>query len=287
MKCDTPFYVQPKAAFDKVPVPCGRCPNCKKRRVDEWAFRLMQEYKRSTSAYFITFTYNNENVPITENGFMTLDKSHFQEFMKSFRKTQKTKIKYYCAGEYGGQRHRPHYHAIMFNIEDLSALEKAWTKGSIYVGKVTQDSCAYTLKYIDKFTDKKQRHERDDREFEFSLMSKKLGENFLTEEMRKYYKSDVTRLSVKTDLGYEIAIPRYYKKKLFNEYETKFQQKYIDTVMKEQENKELMLWMSQNQGKTEDDYSKFIMSQKAQRWAKFYHHSKHKRNECDSESVQQ
>lgn len=184
MICDTPFWVLPKAAFDKVPVPCGRCPPCKHRRVNSWVFRLEREADTSTSAHFVTITYDTFSVPISENGFMTLKKEDIQNFFKRLRKLTDEKIKYYVVGEYGTQNKRPHYHAIIFNVSDTALYSKAWTLdgrqlGTIHVGKVQSDSIAYTLKYIDKQSFKKN-HNRDDRLPEFPLMSKKLGENFLS-----------------------------------------------------------------------------------------------------------
>lgn len=156
MACDSPFFVTPKGRFSAVPVPCGRCPPCKQRRVNSWVFRLMQEEKRSSSAYFVTLTYDTRFVPISDNGFMTLRKKDYQDFMKRLRKlSPHVSIKYYAAGEYGSKFNRPHYHAIMFNVPDIELFAKAWSLdgiqlGAVHVGSVTGDSIAYTMKYIAK-----------------------------------------------------------------------------------------------------------------------------------------
>ena len=68
----------------------------------------------SSSAYFVTLTYDNNHVPISEHGFPTLCKRDFQLFMKRLRFNTGVKIKYYVAGEYGSTNHRPHYHAVIF-----------------------------------------------------------------------------------------------------------------------------------------------------------------------------
>lgn len=90
----------------EIPVPCGKCPNCVARRISHWSFRLMQEEKQSTSAYFITYTYDTQHVPISKNGFMELRKKDMQDYLKRLRKSQWNKgnvtpLKYYLAGEYG------------------------------------------------------------------------------------------------------------------------------------------------------------------------------------------
>lgn len=51
-----------------VNVPCGKCENCIKRRRMEWSFRLEEEMKHSKTCYFVTITYDNENVPYDKWG---------------------------------------------------------------------------------------------------------------------------------------------------------------------------------------------------------------------------
>lgn len=215
MPCDHPYYV------NDIPVPCGRCPLCKKRRVDSWVFRLLQEDKISTSAYFVTLTYDTRYVPISPNGFMTLRKKDFQDYMKRLRKLcLGSTLKYYAAGEYGSKNHRPHYHAIIFNVPRETFFADAWSLngesiGEIFVGKVSGDSIAYTLKYIDKST-WKCGHARDDREPEFPLMSKGLGSSYLTDDVVSYHKADLSRMYVMRDGGHKSALPRYYRDKIYN-----------------------------------------------------------------------
>lgn len=222
-KCITPFYVTDKFTNDKIPVPCSKCPPCKKRRTSGWSFRLVQEGKRSLSALFVTLTYNTDSVPITNNGFMNLDKTDIQKFMKRLRKLSNQKLKYYVCGEYGTQRMRPHYHLIIFNA-DKEKVERAWSLenkplGQIYIGDVNEASIGYTLKYMTK-KGKIPQHHHDDRLKEFSLMSKGLGANYLTENMIKWHKKDIeNRMHCNIEGGKKIAMPRYYKDKIYNEFE--------------------------------------------------------------------
>lgn len=144
-----PYYLTSKPN-DGLPVPCGKCPACLQRRISGWSFRLMQETKSCTSAYFITLTYDTNTVPISKNGFMDLSKRDVQLFIKRLRKShvayvvnQQKKyletyegisvsdyrdrinravrelpsIRYYVVGEYGGRFKRPHYHVIIYNVD--------------------------------------------------------------------------------------------------------------------------------------------------------------------------
>jgi hypothetical protein len=222
-KCITPFYVKDKFTSEYIPVPCSKCPPCKKRRTSGWSFRLVEEGKRSLSALFVTLTYNTETVPITKNGFMNLDKTDVQKFMKRLRKLSNQKLKYYLCGEYGTQRMRPHYHLIIFN-SDREQVERAWSLdnkplGQIYIGDVNEASIGYTLKYMTK-KGKIPIHYNDDRQKEFSLMSKGLGANYLTQKMIKWHKMDIENRMYCNIIGNKkIAMPRYFKDKIYTEFD--------------------------------------------------------------------
>jgi hypothetical protein len=214
-----------------VNVPCGKCLACKKRRASHWSFRLNEEAKTSSSACFITLTY--EQAPISENGFRTLDKRDFQLFLKRLRKKCPTnKLKYYACGEYGTQTHRPHYHAIIFNlpkslIEKPQTIADTWQNGHIHLANNNQLTINYVVGYMTKsnFT---RFNNQDDRKPEFSLMSKKMGMGYLTEAMKNYYKKREIFCIVREG-GQIISMPRYYKEKIFEKKQLKaMYKKYIE-----------------------------------------------------------
>jgi hypothetical protein len=191
---------------------------CKRRHQNAWAFRLKQQRKISTSICFLTLTY--ENPPLSFNKQPTLHKKDLQNFFKRIRKKIKNStLKYYACGEYGSITQRPHYHAIVYNlphswITDSSKLYDTWNHGHIHLGDTQNGSIEYTLKYMDKGRWEPQ-HELDDRNPEFSLMSKKLGLNYLTPQIIKYHKS---RLESYVTLpgGQKTSMPRYFRDKIFN-----------------------------------------------------------------------
>lgn len=223
-------------------VPCGKCPECMKRKSDAWQFRLMQEEKSSTSAYFITLTYDTDFLPLTETGWPTLDKKHFPSFMKRLRSwhPKNTPIKYYAVGEYGSQFMRPHYHAIIFNV-NIDYLQRAWTDtetlkpiGIVDVGTVGPASVAYVTNYLHKGR-MIPAHPGDDRQPEFSLMSKGLGKNYLTPAIEQYHKADLTRTYVTLPGGVKSAMPRYYRERLFSPGEKAYQARELSESAEEAE----------------------------------------------------
>lgn len=289
MRCDDPLYVTTKT-LERVPVPCGRCPPCKQRRVNSWVFRMMEEDKVSSSSHFVTLTYDTRFVPITEHGFMTLKKDHLQDYFKRLRKavngTRKQSdplyvhIKYYAVGEYGGQTRRPHYHGIFFNVPDSELFAKAWSLdgqqfGIVHVGTETRaDAMAYCTKYIDKPRYKKQ-FERDDRAPEFSVMSKGLGLSYVTQEIVDYHRADPNRFYVSKLGGYKIAMPRYYRNLIWSKEEQEQQVLHINAAVEKQEQQARALYAMRGLQLSYDEQRERA---KAARLADFYSSMRQKRD---------
>lgn len=277
-RCITPFQVRDKITAQWMALPCGKCPSCMKRRTSGWSFRLMKEGERSETALFVTLTYDTKYVPLTKNGFMTLNKRDIQTYMKRLRKLSETKLKYYVCGEYGSKRDRPHYHMIIFNA-DAEKVERAWSEykagfgyvpfGSIYIGEVNEASIGYTLKYMQK-PGKIPKHKNDDRQKEFSLMSKGLGQNYITDAMIKWHKNDlVNRMYVPIKDGKKIAMPRYYKDKVYSDTQKLLINNHLKIVMTEAEEK-LELELIQEFGEI---WSKKLFERHEQQFNKMYKNS--------------
>ncbi len=219
-------------------VPCGKCPACLKRRQSGWTFRLEKEQMVSESSAFLTLTYDDKNLPISENGYHTLYKKHHQLFLKRLRETLKRNffghirkpLKYYSCGEYGSKTYRPHYHSIMFNlpkeyIDNPELLDIDWKYGQTLITECNAKTINYVTKYINKTMYTERPEELidvdtgeiliDDRVKEFSLMSKGLGKDYLTPQTVKYYqKKQIPYLTIEN--GDKRPMPRYYKDKLYN-----------------------------------------------------------------------
>jgi len=200
-----------------IAVPCGQCLECKQSRSRQWIFRLKEEAKSASSAFFITLTYDEENVVDNGLGEPTLYKKDFQNFIKRIRHETPEKVKYLAAGEYGDQfTERPHYHAIIFN-STKEAISKHWNNGFIHIGTVTEGSIAYVLKYIIKEVD----DVGEDQEAPFLLMSKGLGQSYIeNDSVKRFFKKNLPTY-IQDEKGFKYPIPRYYREKLFNEEEKK------------------------------------------------------------------
>lgn len=208
-RCINPVYVRLEKGG--VFAPCGLCIECKKTRQGDWIFRINKELKYAKTAFFITLTYDDKHLPLDHN----LQKADLQNFMKRLRKISTEKLKYYAVGEYGGETHRPHYHAIIFNLDDPAKIQKAWTLngetiGFVYVGTVTTDSIAYVTSYIipDGEEPLPGIYQQP-----FAVMSKNLGLEYLKRNWN-WHKNGLKNYVL--DNGFKKHFPRYYSDKLFN-----------------------------------------------------------------------
>lgn len=230
MICLTPITVEyPKGSKHYIGVPCGKCVNCLKTRANDWVFRLKQEWKVSKNAFFITLTYADECLPRSKlNGLPQVCKTDVQKFFKRLRKNEAEKIeksgykiRYYLVSEYGGNTHRPHYHALLFNlpccqgdkgnVEAVEMIYKAWKYGAVKVQDVTPNRIAYCAHYSTAwFYD-----EVKGRTKTWMVCSKRppIGEAYLfTDHAKKWLRH--TNCLYDYDDDKKVAIPRYYREKL-------------------------------------------------------------------------
>lgn len=192
---------------DVLNIPCRKCVGCRLDYSRDWANRMLLEYQTTKKAVFVTLTYNDDHLPLSAYGIPTLCKRDIQLWLKRIRKYYTgTQIRYFAAGEYGDQTHRPHYHAILFgltlddlrphtvrNVNELgqsayqcSVLDETWQLGFCSAAPTSYQ----TFGYVSRYCLKKQRtvdYLLDDVEMyapEFSLMSRKpgLGGYYVTDD---------------------------------------------------------------------------------------------------------
>ncbi|UYD39216.1 MAG: replication initiator protein [Wigfec virus K19_152] len=253
-------------------VPCGKCPLCLKAKINSWLFRLDKELERSKNPLFCTLTYATQNLKYheyidTETGEIsttpTLHKKDLQDFFKRLRKAHdkaypgSLPLKYYAVGEYGTKRKRPHYHIILFNCLDSSLVHTAWGKGHTYNPPLREGGTGYVLKYLSKPNTKNKY-----RQPEFSLMSKKMGDNYLTPQMIKYHKSTEKNSLVTTNQGYKMAMPKYYKEKIFDEQQRKTVTEYLQKRIEDKQNAFLALKKRQYPNRDENFYQNLLEQSK-------------------------
>lgn len=213
-------YYKP-ITMEYIPLPCGKCWNCLKKRRQEWVFRLCQEFKHCLTGYFVTLTYDDAHLPLTPDGIPFLEKEVIKKFFHNFRNHLGYKIKYFGVGEYGDMFGRPHYHFILFNymgdnIMLYDEIAKHWKNGNCDIRYLSERLCNYCAKYMIKDVD----YDFQDSYAiapPFFLFSKGLGKQFLDDPCTIAYLVNRTR-TLLSDGRVSIRIPRYYLEKMYQFY---------------------------------------------------------------------
>lgn len=204
---------------ERVELPCRKCLECTSSRAREWSIRCQLESEQFTDNYFVTLTYNDNNIKFNKvwsfesdlpKYVPTLVKEDTFKFMKSLRQNFKRcknhdGIRFFMCGEYGEKRYRPHYHYILFNLplDDLEFignsktgiplyrsrfLERSWNKGFVTVQKFSIECARYVAQYCTKKLNKcdNLKQGRDD---EFINMSRMpgIGSNWFFNNCSKLY----------------------------------------------------------------------------------------------------
>lgn len=226
MRCPYPILVKNK--FGQVRnIPCGQCKACRLNKAREWSIRIMNEVQYHSNSCFLTLTYDDKYLPSSGS----LSKTALQLFLKRLRKSLDFPIRYYAAGEYGDESHRPHYHLILFGLAPDDEIFKnrhydrkakgyqcnmsEWRFGMCFVGDVTYDSACYVAKYTMKKVkgkNAKQHYEDLGIEPEFSIMSLKpgIGAQYVRDNRNRLAKREY----VVGKNGTKYALPRFYKDKI-------------------------------------------------------------------------
>lgn len=199
---------------------CGQCRECQIKKSMQWAYRCKVENHYAKSGVFLTLTYDESELPwidTNEGTFATLHKPDFQKFMKRLRYYNNDKIRFFACGEYGPQTMRPHYHALIWNINRSSKkrLQEIWQKGHVKAGNIEEKSINYVTNYMMK----KGVLNLPGTKPYFTLMSRNPGigyQYFEANKERHNFHEDY-RLMVPKPLEARPFMPRYYEDKIIPE----------------------------------------------------------------------
>ena len=193
-------------------------------RTKAWALRIMMETMYWPDSSFVTLTYDDQHVPLTDLLInqqqlpYSLYKRDLQLFFKRLRKdlseVDRTMM-YYSAGEYGDLTFRPHYHFIGFGLSknDEELILENWRRGIVDVGEVTLQSANYVAGYVQKKLFGDLSHEVYGlREPPFSLMSKGIGKRYFLDHWRNLAIDGYFSWR-----GKKLPLPRYFWKVMLAE----------------------------------------------------------------------
>lgn len=234
-------------------VPCGRCFQCRKKRAQDWAIKLIEENKYHKKKCFITLTFDNK---ILQKGneygakckflyHIENSKEYVQKFIKRLRKHFKNdRITYFAVGEYGEKTKRCHWHIILWGInfeEDRQptrksksgkdmftspTLDRLWDCGICVIEDININNTVYCTQYILK------KFKRKDDRYKEKIMYSNRSKISCKWARRNY--NIIKQGTIKED-NKIFSIPKSYKENLKNSNRIEHREayrKYEETIQK-------------------------------------------------------
>ncbi|MEM1986719.1 MAG: hypothetical protein QXQ24_08285 [Nitrososphaeria archaeon] len=220
-----------------VPVGCGKCIECLKKKAREWKVRLHEELLHDDSGKFITLTFSDDSLiklekELTEKAKQIQDKRYNYKsaihpnlvatravrlFLERWRKKYKKSVKHWFITELGSySTERIHLHGIIFTNQPTNVIQEIWKYGNIWIGNyVNNKTINYIIKYCTKIDPTHKNYVPQ------ILCSKGIGKGYLNrlDSQINKFKGTETKEYYRTKEGFKLSLPVYYRNKLYTEEE--------------------------------------------------------------------
>ena len=209
----------------QVPVGCGKCMECKKQKATQWRVRLQEDLRINKDAKFVTYTFSEHELQKLDNEIKDLTgynrdneicRLAIRRYTERWRKKYKKTLRHWLVTELGSTNtERVHIHGIVWsqNTEDIT---KIWKYGQVWIGRYVNEK---TINYIVKYVNKIDKYHKEYNSKIFT--SKGIGKHYMQrkDKERNKYKQGETIETYKTKQGKELALPIYYRNKIYTEEE--------------------------------------------------------------------
>jgi hypothetical protein len=219
----------PPIAKDKrvlyVPVGCGKCMECRKQKARQWQVRLQEDIRVNKNAKFVTYTFSERELQKLDNevkGLTGYDRDNevcrlaVRRYTERWRKKYGKTLRHWLVTELGHQNtERVHMHGIVWT-DEVKDIKKIWKYGWVWIGDyVSAKTINYIVKYVNKVDEKHKEYNSK------IYTSKGIGRNYMERRdvERNKYKAGKTIETYKTRQGIEIALPIYYRNKIYKDEE--------------------------------------------------------------------
>lgn len=218
-----------------VPIGCQKCMECRKQKARNWQVRLLEDIKHNKNGKFVTLTFSNDSIRELkklipdklqgydiDNAIATLA---VRRFLERWRKEHKKSLRHWLVTELGhkGTEHL-HLHGIVWTDESMNKVENHWGyghvwKGNIKNGRIENYVNARTVNYMVKYVNK-----ADEKHKEYNsiiLTSSGIGRDYTNSYNARANKFNgkKTEEAYRTDMGHKIAMPIYWRNKIYNDKE--------------------------------------------------------------------
>ena len=217
-----------------VPIGCGKCMECERKKMNGWRTRLLEDIKVNKNGRFITLTFSNES--IKELGELTDRKGYERDnaiatigvrrFLERWRKEYGKSLRHFLITELGHNgTENIHIHGIIWTDEMPRTVAKMWKYGYMfpradrentwYGNWVSGTTIGYIAKYITK---------RDFKHKSYKpviLTSAGIGRNYTETYNAKTnrYRGAETNETYMMANGKKASLPIYYRNKIYNDEE--------------------------------------------------------------------
>lgn len=218
-----------------VPIGCGKCMECVRKKSREWQVRLAEEIKENTNGKFVTLTFSEESLiklgkEVNEKKNKKLYGYELDNeiatravrlFLERWRKKYKKSVRHWLTTELGTTKtERIHLHGLIFTDIKKEEIASIWGYGYADArdksngGEVSEKTINYIIKYVSK---------KDEKHKEYKaviLCSKGIGKGYTKSyNAQKNRYNRETNETYKNKQGYKIALPIYYRNKIYTEQE--------------------------------------------------------------------
>jgi len=208
-----------------VPVGCGKCIECRKQKARNWQVRLQEDIRVNKNAKFVTYTFSEHELQKLDNeikGISGYERDNeicrlaVRRYTERWRKKYGKTLRHWLVTELGHTNtERVHMHGIVWT-DEVKDIEKIWKYGKIWIGEyVNAKTINYIVKYVNKVDESHKTYNSK------IFTSKGIGSGYMERRdvERNKYKKEETRETYKTREGVELALPIYYRNKIYNEEE--------------------------------------------------------------------
>lgn len=210
-----------------VPVGCGKCMECMRKKARGWQVRLHEEIRNVRNGRFVTLSFSDESLIELENDLDKKPEGYeldnkiatlaIRRYLERWRKKYGTSQKHWLVTELGQEKtERIHIHGLIFTDQPKEIIEKIWQYGNVWIGEyVNERTINYIVKYIYK-SDPKHKYY-----IPIILCSKGIGNNYLNrnDSRKNQYAEKNTNELYTTRSGIKLPMPIYYRNKIYNDDE--------------------------------------------------------------------
>jgi len=231
------------ARVSKVPIGCQDCMECRNAKAREWRLRLGEDIKEHRNGKFITLTFSNQSIQKlykelkedshykksqVELGSYELDNliatRAIRLFLERWRRKFTKSVRHWLVTELGHNgTENIHLHGIIWTNEPFETISERWGYGYVYPNEETTRKKNFvnlkTVNYIVKYVSKMDKQHPS---YKSTILSSAgIGKNITqnSDFIKRKFKGKNTIETWRTDTGHKMAMPIYWRNKIYSEEE--------------------------------------------------------------------